>query len=168
MKKNILVKLMMVAMVATMCMTFTACGGGDDDTSGGGENLTVGVHRVEMYFSDNAAGWAVNVTFAGARYSATNNSSTLYEDDVKLPIHVFKEARTYKVYTDNTSQSLCCMANLRKRGTSPQPVTITMKGFVNGQQKKEKTYTIDGNHSNNTIVFYSEINDGDTEQYLDM
>ena len=31
MKKNILAKLMMVAMVATMCMTFTACGGDSDD-----------------------------------------------------------------------------------------------------------------------------------------
>lgn len=31
MKKNILAKLMTVAMVATMCMTFTACGGDSDD-----------------------------------------------------------------------------------------------------------------------------------------
>ena len=31
MKKNVLAKLMMVAMVATMCMTFTACGGDSDD-----------------------------------------------------------------------------------------------------------------------------------------
>ena len=31
MKKNIFMRVMMVAMVATMCMTFTACGGDDDD-----------------------------------------------------------------------------------------------------------------------------------------
>ena len=160
-----------MAMVASMCLvTFTACGGSDDDDIGGESgNLTVGTHRVDVEFSGETAGWNVSLTFLGTDKNVTK-ASRLYENGSALTtvdgVWLATEFRPYSVTTDNDSQSLQCTVTLRKKYAGASPVTVTLKGYVNGKQVKMRAVTTDASHKGKMIAFYSQISE-DFENDID-
>ena len=84
MKKVNSTKYLMMAMTAAVCMTLTACGGDDkeDDIPGDGAATGIGVHRIDVQYSDNAAGCRVMNIFYGVRKDGS--MADLYENGVKL------------------------------------------------------------------------------------
>ena len=172
MKKNFILRLTM-AMVAAMCVTtFTACGGDDDDTPGGeASSITIGTHRIDVDFEGNTSGWSTTVGFSAVKASSTGMGGKLYENGRELNQDAYEwagnEFRSYSVSTDDKCQTLCCVLYVRRNAhATAEPITIRMRGYVNGNQKKEQIYVADGSHPTKVITFFSEINEGDNVQEL--
>ena len=165
----------LVALMGCMCLTtFTACGDDEDDDNPGTETgyLTVGTHRIDADFEGNTSVWTVTVAFSAVKASASGMGARLYENGQELSIEggtwMDDKFRSYSVSTDDNCQTLCCVIYCRRNAhATANPITIRLKGFVNGKQKKEQTYVADGSHPTKVITFYDEITGADTVQELD-
>lgn len=162
----------MVALAIVCVTTFTACGGDDDDIPGTETgNLTVGTHRIDVSFEGNTSGWTTTVAFTGTAYPS-GGGSKLYENGTELTTGVSgwtdNKFRNYSISTDDKAQNLLAVIYVRRNAhAAAEPVTVTLKSFVNDKQKKQNSVVVDGSHSTTTIFFYSEISDGDRVQELD-
>lgn len=169
MKKRIFSFMMLTAFSVVCATSFTACGGDDDDVIGGEiNNLTVGTHRIDVSFEGKTDGWKASITFTGTSYPITTEGSSLYENGEKLNAvggtWTENNFRSYSISTDSKSQNLLVMVVIRKNmHATVQPVTVNLRSYVNGKQKKMKSIIVDGNHGAKTITFYSEIMDGDQD-----
>ncbi len=152
--------IMMLAMMAVVCSTFTACGGGDsdDDIPGDVVKTTTGVHRIEVTFSGNTTGWEGQIMFI-----ATNGKSynvPLYRDGNLLSTdggYSTEELKNITIDTEKTCdlmQVSVTLMNMSHRTVSP--VTVTLKGYVNGVQKNMKVVEFPATETLKTIIFYSE------------
>ena len=70
MKTKFLTNLLMMAALAMVAMTFTACGGDDEDDIPGGDT-SVGVHRVDIQFSSNASRYNTSTYIYGMKASSS-------------------------------------------------------------------------------------------------
>ena len=170
MKKYYLSSFLM-SILAIMCVTtFTACGGDDDDTPGSETSgITIGTHRIDVDFEGNTSGWTTTVGFSAVKASTSGMGATLYEDGQELSQSAGtwndNKFRSYSISTDDKCQSLCCVLYGRRNAhATAEPITIRLKGFVNGKQTKEQTFVADGSHPTKVITFYSEISGADNEQ----
>lgn len=176
MKKNSILKLMIVAMVAIVSVTtFTACGGDDDDDlpATGSGDITIGTHRIDVEFEGNTTPWTTTVGFSAVKASATGMGAKLYENGKELNVSSSSWSedtfRSYSISTDDKCQSLCCVLYVRanRHATPLEPITIRMRGYAIGSLKKERTYTIDDNGKTKIITFFSEVIEGDNVQEFD-
>ena len=165
----------MMAMVAVMCVTaLTACGGDDDDPLVNDySDINIGTHRIDVEFEGNTTPWTTTVGFSAVKASATGMGALLYEngqvmgqEGVSWSEDTF---RSYSVSTDDRCQALCCVLYVRPKthSTTLEPITIHMRGYVNGNLKKERTFTIDDNNKSKIITFFSDISEGDNVQEFD-
>lgn len=162
----------LMAVLAVTCLTtFTACGGDDDDDNPGTEtgDITIGTHRIDVDFDGNTSGWNTTVGFSAVKASATGMGAKIYVDgqEVTLDGSVWSDNkfRSYSVSTDDKCQSLCCVLYMRRNAhAAAEPVTIRLKGYVNGKQKKEQTIVADASHPTKVVTFYSEISGADNVQ----
>ena len=168
-----LFSIMFMAMVAMVCVTtFTACGGSDDDDALGSDysDITIGSHRIDVEFEGNTTPWTTTVGFSAVKASASGMGAQLYENGKELNMSAGSWSedtfRSYSISTDDRCQTLCCVLYIRPNthSTTLEPITIRMRGYVNGNQKKEQTFTIEDNNKTKIITFFSEINEGDNVQ----
>ena len=165
----------MMAMVAVMCVTaLTACGGDDDDPLVNDySDINIGTHRIDVEFEGNTTPWTTTVGFSAVKASATGMGALLYENGQVLGQEGVSWSedtfRSYSVSTDDRCQALCCVLYVRPktRSTTLEPITIHMRGYVNGNLKKERTFTIDDNNKSKIITFFSDISEGDNVQEFD-
>lgn len=166
---------MMLALMGFVCMTtFTACGGDYDDNTPGTEtgNLTVGTHRIDVSFEGNTSGWTATVAFSAVKASATGMGAKLFEGGQELTTEggswIDNKFRNYSVSTDDKCQSLLVVDYCRRNAhATAEPITVHLKGFIDGKQQKEQSIIADGSHATRTIFFYSEISEADRIQDLD-
>ncbi len=155
-----------------MCMTsLTSCGGDDDGIPGSESSvITIGTHRIDVEFEGNTTPWTATVAFSAVRASSTGEGAKLYENGQELNQEAYEwtdnKFRSYSVSTDDKCQAMCCALYIRPNthGGTIEPITIRMRGYVNGIQKKEQIYVADGSHLTKVITFFSEINEGDNVQ----
>ena len=171
MKKHFLSSILM-AMMAAMCVTFTACGGDDDDDPlvNDYSDVSIGTHRIDVEFEGYTTPWTTTVGFSAVKASASGMGAQLYENGKELNMNAGSWSedtfRSYSISTDDRCQTLCCVLYIRPNthSTTLEPITIRMRGYVNGNQKKEQTFTIEDNNKTKIITFFSEINEGDNVQ----
>lgn len=146
MKKNIFTKLMMLAMVAMTSVSFTACGGDDDDNNG--VDTAIGFHRIDVQFSDDAAGCSVINYFYGLRADASY--ANIYENGKLLPLdgstHTWStdEVRNISIQTEDGCVAIVGAINITSKNLKPidHDVTVTVVGYVNGKRIKTQVFTL--------------------------
>lgn len=153
---------MMMAIMAVMCVTFNACSSSDDeDLPDGYVKTTEGIHRIEVAFSGNTAGWSADLSFIAVYGDGTHGKVKLYENGSQISDNgTFgaEELRNYAVETDAKCDQMTVTVTLsHSAGKTVEPVTVTLKGYVNGVQKKVKTATFNSNEVYKTVVFDSEL-----------
>ena len=165
--KTMKLYLTLIIMTMVCVTTFSACGSDDDDEriehieEG---DITTGTHRIDLSFEGTFGGWDVSVGFVGSP-----TSGSLYENGQKLAttegtnVWLADDVRSYSVSTDDRSTLLMVEVTMMKRSAAATPVTIRLKSFVNGQQKKTKTIVVNSDVSAKSIFFASENTAGDME-----
>ena len=158
---------MFLAVLAIVCVTtFASCGGDDDDIPGAeSSNMTIGTHRIDVEFEGNTKHWTVNVCLSAV--NASGKDASLYEDGKELNNGnggwMDQKFRSYSIYTDDHCQTLCCLVdcNTETHLNKLEPLTVKLKGYVNGKLKKEKTVVFEDNDKVKLICFFSETSEGD-------
>lgn len=145
--KKLLDYSLILAITLAAVFTFTACGG-DDDSDKGSETANIGVHRIDIQFSDNAAECSATTIFYGLKRDGSY--ATLYENGKSLPLEqsthawLSEEIRDFSVQTEDgcgaLSASITIMGPNGKNATSD--VTVTVVGYVNGKRIKTQVFTL--------------------------
>lgn len=172
--KKYCVSILMAALAIVCVTTFVSCGGDDDESTPGTEtgNITVGTHRIDVSFEGNTSGWTTTVAFSAVKASATGMGAKLYEGGQELTTEggswIDNKFRNYSVSTDEKCQSLLVVVYCRRNAhATAEPITVHLKGFIDGKQQKEQSIVADGSHATRTIFFYSQISEADRVQDLD-
>ena len=167
MKKYISFWMMAALMVATIPM-LTACSSDDDEEenvewTGQNDGFTVGTHRIDIIVSGNTRGWGMGVGFTGTPENAdVYTGAELFENGIRIeknsPNFICGELRNYSITSDNKCIGLWLALTINKETEAPlEPMTVTLKGYVNGKLMQEKTYTATDESSFTThITFGSE------------
>ena len=148
----------MLALMIAAVFTFTACGGDDDDELPDVYvKTTEGVHRIEVSFSGSTAGWKCDATFIG---TYGTGYSKLYENGVQVGDaygYSDDKLRSYAIETD-AKCDLMSITMILSHGisVSVEPITVTLKGYVNGKQTNMKVVEIPASETNKGIVFSAE------------
>ena len=162
MKKSIFAKMMMLAMMAAMCVTFTACGGDSDDD--GTPQVPTGPTGSTEYF-DPCLDFGsyqnhVKEYMAGSNWELSEHSNEavlLYTDSQTMTVlnYIFIESKLHMVtvaYTGGESKALGFKAEIEKR------YGITMKKVTNSENGTEYIYealaTIGGKQVVITLSYY--------------
>lgn len=128
--------------VVTMCF-FTACGGDDKDDEEKREKTEVGIHRITVEFSGDLTGLDADIWVTAVE--GVNDYSDIFMDGVKvneMPGAWSNGDESPKVQNYDLTSSADC--NLMTATVSlycrnlQNPVTVTLKGYVNGSQKNMK------------------------------
>lgn len=169
--KKYLESMFLAVLVIACVTTFASCGGNDDDIPGAEySDVTIGTHRVDVEFEGNTTPWTVSVGFSAVKASSTGMGASLYEDGKELNnsdgVWIDRKFRSYSVSTDDRCITLCCVIDCK---TNPhlnklEPITVRLKGYVNGKLKKEKTIVCEDNGKSKLICFNSEVAEGDYVQ----
>ena len=156
-----LFSIMFMAMVAMVCVTtFTACGGSDDDDALGTDysDVSIGSHRIDVEFSGVTDGWDLQTMFIGAYKDQTNVN--LYENGQKINetagSFMGKVFRNYSVDTDADCDIFQVTVSLILKNSAAGTVTVTLRGYVNGQQKNMKVYEFKPDAQVKSCVFSAE------------
>lgn len=145
----------------TVCM-FTACGDDkDDDLPEGYYMTTEGVHRIEVSFNGDLTGWDGEMTFIAVYGNGTLGNVKLYENGQLVADnggYRIEALRNCAIETD----AKCDQMNLglimeHSSSKSVSSITVTLKSFINGQQKKMKVIDFPANESYKSIIFNSEL-----------
>ena len=160
--KKYISNIVMMAIMAAMCVTLNACGGDDDDDLPDGYvRTTEGVHRVEVAFSGDTTGWNGDLTFIAVYGDGTHGKVKMYENGIQISDNgTFgsEELRDYDIQTDAICDQMTLTITMsHSAGKTVEPVTVTLKSYINGVQKKVKTATFNANEVYKTIVFDSEL-----------
>lgn len=154
---------MMLAVMVMAVLTFTACGSDDkDDLPDGYVKTTEGVHRIEVSFDGNTTGWNCDATFIATYGTATVN---LYENGKQVGSaygYSSSEVRDYAIETDAKCDLMSVTVILSHSSfASVEPITVTLKGYVNGKQTNMKVVEVPTSETNKGIVFSAEEIGGD-------
>lgn len=150
----------MLAMLAVVCVTFTACGGDDkdDDLPEGYVKTTEGVHRIEVVFDGNTAGWEGQIMFIainGTSYNvAVYKDGSLASTDGGFSTEELKNITAESEKACDMMQVSVTLMNMSHKAVSP--VTVTLKGYVNGIQKNMKVVEFPASETYKTIIFNAE------------
>jgi len=162
MKKNVFYHVMMLAMIAVVSMTFTACGGDSDDD--GTPQVPTGPTGSTEYF-DPCLDFGsyqnhVKEYMAGSNWELSEHSNEavlLYTDSQTMTVlnYIFIESKLHMVtvaYTGGESKALGFKAEIEKR------YGITMKKVTNSENGTEYIYealaTIGGKQVVITLSYY--------------
>lgn len=158
MKKKFLFSTLAIMAMMTVSL-FIACGGDDkdDDLPDGYQKTTEGVHRIEVTFEGDLTGWQVDMLFIGVH--SNGGPAKFYENGQLVADDGGYEIETLRncaVETDAKCDQMDVTMTM-KHGSSGSinPVTVTLRSFVNGQPKKVRTVKF--TESYKTIVFDSEL-----------
>lgn len=164
--------MLLAVLLAAVVPLLTACGSDDEDDGQTEQHgINVGTHRIDVSFSGDTFGWGVHVTFTGTPmyYTDAAKVSDLYENSIQLSKEddvtwSCEEIRDYSVSTDSKSQLLTCGVSISKpydAATQPRgTLVVHFKGYINGKQTKEKTYSMSPNDGNiKHIYFMSDLNE---------
>ena len=149
---------MMLALMMAAVFTFTACGGDDDDDLPDGYvKTTEGVHRIEVSFDGNTTGWNCDATFIG---TYGTSAVKLYENGERVGDeygYSDNKLRGYTIETDAKCDLMSVTVILSHSSfASVEPITVTLKGYVNGKQTNMKVVEVPANETNKGIVFSAE------------
>lgn len=149
---------LLMAVVLVSVVALTACGGNSDDDPGKRINVTTGVHRIDVEFSGVADGWDLQTMFIGAYKDQTNVN--LYENGQKINetagSFMGKVFRNYSVETDADCDIFQVTVSLILKNSAAGTVTVTLRGYVNGQQKNMKVYEFKPDAQVKSCVFSAE------------
>ena len=150
---------MTMALMAIVCLTFTACGGSDDDDLPEGYVETqTGVHRIEVAFDGNTTGWEGQIMFIAT--NGTSHNVAIYKDgslastDGGFSTEELKDITAESEKACDMMQVSVTLMNMSHKAVSP--VTVTLKGYVNGTQKNMKVVEIPATETYKTIIFNAE------------
>ena len=160
--KKFISTIMILAMMAVVCMSVTACGGDDDEDSpgGGGGSTTIGVHRIDVHFDGKTnSNWLSSIAFYGLKPDASFTG--LYENGKALPIDPqfntwsTEEIRDFSVSTDDNAVAIIGSIVLGAPGGSKatEDVFITMVGYVNNNRIYTRVFTLPAGKSAIGISF---------------
>lgn len=148
MKQNISIKYLMMAMVAVVCMTFSACGGDDDDLPDGNSDFEVGVHRVDIQFDTNGQAIEAQTIINAVRTDGTQ--CALYENGKQIssgnqPYAWYtEEVRNFSIQTDD--KCICIVANVavwpENYTVAKADINVTCVGYVNNKEVYRRTVTL--------------------------
>lgn len=138
----------MLAMMMAAVFTFTSCGGDDEEGDNGSESENIGVHRIDLQFSGNAAGCSADIFFYGMK--PDGSYAALYENGEALVLDktahawVTKEIRDMSVQTEDGCGALMVSVTITgPNGRSvASDVTVTAVGYVNGKRVKTQVLTL--------------------------
>lgn len=150
----------MMALMAVVCSTFTACGGGDDDDDVPGDvvKTTAGVHRIEVSFDGSTTGWEGQIMFIAT--NGKSHSVSLYKDgnlvgtDGGYSTEVLWNITVESEQACDLMQASVTLTNMSHKAVGS--VTVTLKGYVNGTQKNMKVVEIPATETYKTIIFNAE------------
>ena len=133
---------LLMAVVLVSMVTLTSCGGSDGDDPGNKINVTTGVHRIDVEFSGDTDGWGLQTIFIGSYRDQSN--VYLYENGQKINEYagsfMGKEFRKYSVETDAECDLFQVTVTATIKNLAAGTFTVTLRGYVNGQQKNMKVY----------------------------
>ncbi len=143
--------IMILAMMAIVCMSVTACGGDDDEDSpgGGGDKTTIGIHRIDIQIDGKTnSNWTSAFSFLGM--TADGKFTGLYENGKALPVDPqlnmwsTTEIRDFSISTDNDAAIIVGNVLLTTPGASKatEDVIITMVGYVNNNRIYTRVFTL--------------------------
>ncbi len=129
----------------TVCM-FTACG--DDDDNGDSGASGIGVHRIDVQFSDNAAGCETTAAFYGLKQDGSY--AALYENGRSLTTDSFthvwltEDMRDISVQTEDGCGALAVSITVMgpDGNNVSSDVTVTVVGYVNNKRVKTQVFTL--------------------------
>ena len=137
---------MMMVVMAAFAASMVSCGGNDDDDVPGGDSM-VGVHRIDIQFSENTLEWNRQCSFYG--YNPGGGYCTLYENgEVLTPksgrtAWTTEDRRDVSVTSDNNTIALTSSVVLiAPEGGAPADATVTVVGYVNNKRISTKSYTL--------------------------
>lgn len=144
-KQSIKFSVLVMITMMTMCM-FTACG--DDDDSSDSVTSNIGVHRIDVQFSENAVGCEATTIFYGLK--PNGSYAALYENGKSLPLEpsthtwMTEDVRDISVQTEDgcgvLSASITIMGPNGNNVSSD--VTVTVVGYVNNKRIKTQVFTL--------------------------
>lgn len=147
MKKERFVRFSVLAIMAmmTVCM-FTACGDDDDSSDSGTSNI--GIHRIDVQFSDNAAGCEVTTIFYGLKQDGS--FAALYEKGKSLSLEpsthtwMTEDVRDISVQTEDGCGALSASITIMgpNMNNVSSDVTVTVVGYVNNKRIKTQVFTL--------------------------
>lgn len=151
--------IMMMVMMTVVCVIFSACGGDkDDDLPEGYVKTTEGIHRIEVTFDGNTAGWEGQIMFLAT--NGTSHNVAIYKDgslvgtDGGFSTEELRNITAESEKACDMMQVSVTLMNMSHKATSP--VTVTLKGYVNGIQKNMKVVEIPATETYKTIIFNAE------------
>lgn len=170
--KYFLCRVMTALAAIAMCFSMSACGGGDSDDdisddggTPGNRSARKGVHRLEISFSRNYAPKKDYGMFFFAFKTLTDETDIFDEDGNLMPTRRAQGIEVSKTepcvyYTKDDCISFGVQLSIA-RWVGDDPLEVTIKGYINDNQTRERTYTIpEGKLSTiylNTILENSDI-----------
>lgn len=161
MKKLVFEKLMLIALMAMVAMTFSACGGsGNDDLPGTG-GVTKGVHRIDVQFSESAGNCSVTMGFTaynekGSFVKLYDNGKEVTDNDGGYKTNVMRDI---SISTDDGAIGLAVGVYVagKNMGKIKDDVTVTLVGYTNNKRVKTQTVVFPAGTRNGSITFYTNV-----------
>lgn len=151
--------IVMLAMLATVAMTFTACGGDDDDDSRSGSGTDIGVHRIDVQFSGNTAECnALNIFYAlkeNGSYANLYEGGKALQTDATTHTWHNEEFRNLSIESEDGCGATVASINITSKNMRPisSDLTATVAGYVNGKRIKTQVFTMPAGNTSMTGVF---------------
>ena len=161
MKKLVFEKLMMIALMAMVAMTFSACGGSDSDDLPGTGGVTKGVHRIDVQFSESAGDCSVTMGFTA--YNEKGNFVKLYDNGKEVTDsdggYKTNVLRDISISTDDGAIGLAVAIIVagKNMGKIKDDVTVTLVGYTNNKRVKTQTVVFPAGTKNGSITFYTNV-----------
>ena len=144
--------------MAIVALTFASCGGDDDGLPEDYVKTTEGVHRIEVSFDGSTTGWEGQIMFIAT--NGTSHNVAIYKDgslastDGGFSTEELKDITAESEKACDMMQVSVTLMNMSHKAVSP--VTVTLKGYVNGTQKNMKVVEIPATETYKTIIFNAE------------
>jgi hypothetical protein len=168
MKRVNSIKYLMMVMMATVCVSFSACGGDDKDDDLPEGSSYVGIHRIDVQFSDNATGLLSTAIFNGIKPNGSWVS--LYENGKSLDLGTYgtwttNEIRPISVETENGCVELSVSIVLMSKGVAASSdVSVTTIGYINNKKIATKVFTLPAGKKTLSLGFSTD--EGGTSGYV--
>lgn len=158
----------LLAMMAMVAMTFSACGGDDDDDSGKDVGTGVGVHRIDVQFSTRqTSGLDCQCVFAAYRFD--KKELDIYENGKKVSQDnvfgiensaMFKGLQDISVNSSDGCVAMVASLTLMTDRLIPAAadVTVTFVAYVNGKRVKTQVATLPKGKTMMSVDFESGYN----------
>lgn len=136
----------MMALMAVVCGTFTACGGDDDDS--GSSPVTYDKHRIDIQFSEGTEKNLVVTTLYALKKDGSY--ADLYEKGQKIvsdPMtHSYTTMEVRDISIESEDGCATAVAGVSITGSNGRAltsdVTVTLVGYIDGKRLYTRVYTV--------------------------